>query len=99
MQIEQVPARQWESWIESNDGVVLDVREPDEWALGTLPDAVLISLRDLPAGLDRLDPATPTLVVCRSGNRSQQAAAFMKMSGFETAANMAGGMQALGLQP
>lgn len=99
MEIEQVPASEWEGWIEQNGGVVLDVREPLEWQLGTLPGAVRIRLGELPEALDSLNPSTPTLVVCRSGSRSHQAAMFLTISGFASAANMAGGMKALGLQP
>lgn len=81
-----------------NDGVILDVREPHEWELGTLPGAVRLRMGELPASLERLDPGRPTLVVCRTGSRSQQAAVFLTMSGFEHAANLAGGMHALGMQ-
>jgi rhodanese-related sulfurtransferase len=99
VEISQIPAHDWEQWVKENDAVVLDVREPYEWELGTLPGAIKIRLADLPSSLDSLDPSRPTLVVCRSGGRSLQAAAFLTMSGFELAANMAGGMHALGMQP
>lgn len=98
MEIEQVPAHEWESWTEEHDGLILDVREPDEWELGTLPGAVRLRMGDLPGSLDRLDPQRPTLVVCRTGSRSQQVAVFLTMSGFDQAANLAGGMHALGMQ-
>lgn len=98
MEISQIPAHEWEHWVKENDAVVLDVREPFGWELGTLPGAVKIRLADLPSSLESLDPARPTLVVCRSGGRSLQAAAFLAMSGFDKAANMAGGMHALGMQ-
>jgi len=94
--IEQVPAAAWQSWIEQNDGVLLDVREPNEWAQGMLPDSVTISLPFLPAGLNRLSPDRPILVVCRSGNRSMVAAHFLQRNGFR-AANMTGGLTAIGL--
>lgn len=98
MRIEQVPAFEWKEWIEANEGILLDVREPGEWALGTLPGARCLRMGDLPAALDTLDKERPILLVCRSGNRSNQAAAFLKMRGFESAANLAGGMVELGLQ-
>lgn len=78
--------------------MILDIREPFEWQMGTLPGAVRIRMADLPSSLESLDPARPTLVVCRSGSRSMQAAAYLSMSGFEAPANMAGGMKALGMQ-
>lgn len=99
MEIEQVPASEWKNWIDKNNGVILDVREPHEWALGILPGALQISMGSLPKTLDSLDKTADILVVCRSGNRSQHVAAFMKMSGFESVANLAGGMKALGMQP
>ncbi len=99
MEIEQVPASEWKNWVEKNNGLLLDVREPHEWALGTLPGALQISMGSLPDAIETLNRAACILVVCRSGNRSQHVAAFMKMSGFESVANMSGGMKALGMQP
>ena len=78
--------------------MLLDVREPDEWALGTLPEAVLISMGDIPGRLPELSGEDGVLVVCRSGARSQQVAVFLSMNGATNVANLAGGMKALGLQ-
>jgi rhodanese-related sulfurtransferase len=39
-----------------------------------------------------LDKSRPTIVVCRSGARSAQAAAKLEKAGFEKVANLAGGM-------
>lgn len=98
MEIEQVPATEWREWIDANEGVIIDVREPDEWELGVLESAHTVSLGDLPLHVESFDRETPVLMVCRSGNRSQHAAAFFKMSGYQTVANLSGGMKALGLQ-
>lgn len=99
MEIEQVPASEWENWITRNDGVLIDVRQPFEWQLGTLPGAKLISMGDLPDEMESLDRSAPVLLVCHSGSRSHQAAVFMMISGFKEVANLAGGMKALGMQP
>lgn len=96
-QVEQVFAPDWETWVTNNDGRVLDVREPKEWALGTLPDSVKLSIGEIIARRDELDSQTPWLVVCHTGGRSQQVATYLTMNGY-TAANLAGGMKALGLQ-
>lgn len=93
--IEQVMAPAWQAWTRQHDAVVLDVREPHEWAAtGVLPGSELISLGELPRSLDRLDPRTAILVVCRSGNRSQTAAEFLTRAGFR-AANLSGGIIAV----
>ncbi|MCD9154318.1 rhodanese-like domain-containing protein [Aeromicrobium duanguangcaii] len=73
--------------------IVLDVREPFEWARGHLPDAVHIPLGDLPARVDELDPQRPVLVVCHLGQRSAHAAAWLNHVGRE-AINLEGGMDA-----
>ena len=95
--IEQVPARQWNTWVDEHDAVVLDVREPAEWAQGLLPDAVTMAMSRIATEWQRLDPAIPVLVVCRSGNRSNSVARALANAGFARVANMAGGMVALGM--
>ncbi|MFZ0014689.1 MAG: rhodanese-like domain-containing protein [Acidimicrobiia bacterium] len=95
--ISHVPATDWQSWVEDNDAAVLDVREPREWDLGTLPGAVLISQGELLDRIGELPKDKPILCVCRSGNRSTNVATFLAFNGYEVA-NLAGGMHALGMQ-
>ncbi|HEX9645833.1 MAG TPA: rhodanese-like domain-containing protein [Acidimicrobiia bacterium] len=95
--VEQVPAASWEQWAAQRDAVILDVREPIEWALGTLPGARLMAMSTIADEWQDLDPARPHLVVCRSGNRSDTVAKALQAAGFEQVANLAGGMVALGL--
>ena len=95
--IEQVPARRWQEWQREHDGVVLDVREADEWAGGTLPDARTMAMSGISTEWQALDPETPILVVCRSGNRSNTVARALANAGFARVGNMAGGLAALGL--
>lgn len=75
--------------------VLLDVREPDEWAAGHAPGAIHIPLGDLPARLAELpEPDAGALAVtCRGGGRSSRAVAWLLQQGFEVA-NLDGGMQA-----
>lgn len=93
----QVPASDWETWVTSKEATILDVREPHEWAQGTLPEALLISQGQLMDRLHEIPKDRPVLCVCRSGNRSANVALFLAFNDFE-AANMAGGMKALGMQ-
>ena len=95
--VEQVPASGWREWQEATGGILLDVREPLEWAQGTLPGSVTLSLSQLPASLGQLDSKQPILVVCRAGNRSQLAAQFLAHNGFSQVANLAGGLRKIGL--
>lgn len=95
--IEQVSPSEWERWVTANEAIVLDVREPVEWAGGTLPGSTNVSLSYLAASLDQLDRTKPILVVCRAGNRSLLAAQFLGQNGFAKAANLTGGLTQLGL--
>lgn len=98
IEIEAVPAEVWSEWVEANDGVLLDVREPNEWAQGTLPDALLIPVSELMSRMSQIPTDRAVLCVCRSGDRSHQVAAFLKFNGYDGVANMIGGMKALGMQ-
>ena len=42
--IPQVAAPEWKTWVEDNDAVILDVREPMEWARGTLEGSRKVQL-------------------------------------------------------
>jgi rhodanese-related sulfurtransferase len=96
--VEQVPAGAWKHWVDTNEAMVLDVREPMEWAAtGVLPNSERISLGSLSSLLHRLDRDTPILAVCRSGNRSQSAAQMLVQAGFRRVANLSGGLVALGV--
>jgi rhodanese-related sulfurtransferase len=96
--MENVPAAEWETWITETEGALLDIREPQEWEMGTLPGVIKISMGEIPQRMSELDTTQPLLVICRSGARSHQVAAYLSMSGFARVANMTGGMKALGLQ-
>lgn len=73
--------------------VLLDVREDDEWQAGHAPGAVHMALGDLGREYGRLPDDAPVLCVCRTGHRSERAAAALRGAGYD-ASNVAGGMKA-----
>ncbi|NIR38344.1 MAG: rhodanese-like domain-containing protein [Actinobacteria bacterium] len=75
-------------------GQLIDVREPDEVATGTLPGAINIPLAELPGRIDELDRSRTVVLLCRSGGRSAMAAEFLTNQGFDDVVNLAGGMLA-----
>ena len=95
--VERVPALEWEQWSSDSGAMILDVREPSEWDLGCLPGSTRISMGEIVARLGEIDRDQPVLVVCRSGSRSLQVANYLTANGFQ-AANLEGGLKALGLQ-
>ncbi len=76
--------------------VIVDVREPHEWALGTIkePDVRLIPLGDVPARMHELDSADEIVLQCRSGVRSAKALGILEQAGFRKLKNLTGGILA-----
>ena len=72
---------------------ILDVREPEEWDEYHIPGATLIPLGDLEARLAEVPSDQPIVVVCRSGNRSQQGRDILTTAGYSDVASMAGGLK------
>ncbi|HEC11380.1 MAG TPA: rhodanese-like domain-containing protein [Acidimicrobiales bacterium] len=75
-------------------GTIIDVRESDEIATGTLPGAVHIPLGQIPSRASEIDRSRPVALLCRSGARSGQAAVYLAQSGFDEVINLDGGMLA-----
>jgi hydroxyacylglutathione hydrolase len=74
------------------DGLQLvDIRNPGEVESGTIADAVTIPVGQLPARLDELDPAAPTVVYCAGGYRSSVAASVLRQAGFADVSDIIGG--------
>lgn len=75
------------------DGVfVLDVRTQEEWDEYHAPNTTLIPLDQLPSRLSELPKDREIVVVCRSGNRSQEGRDILLAAGFN-ATSMAGGLR------
>ena len=65
--------------------VILDVRQPDEFAAGHLADAVNLDWLNpskFSEGMAQLDKNRTYYIYCRSGRRSNAAASKMKREGF-----------------
>lgn len=78
----------------TDDVVLVDVREPNEYAAGHAPGAVSVPLgevRDRAGEITEL--AGPVHVICKSGGRSQKAAEFLAGQGVRVV-NVTGGTTA-----
>jgi rhodanese-related sulfurtransferase len=79
--------------VEAQGGVLLDVRELDEWLSVRAPGALHIPMRELSMSIDRL-PADGTIAcICHVGARSAVVAEALVDAGYD-AVNVAGGMEA-----
>lgn len=71
---------------------VLDVRTQEEWDDYHAPNTTLIPLDQLPARVNELPKDREIVVVCRSGNRSQQGRDILLNAGFTQVTSMKGGL-------
>jgi rhodanese-related sulfurtransferase len=95
MQVEEISPLELKRRLEAGAPLrVIDVREPWEVAIASLPETLNIPLNELPQRLQELDPKADTVVMCKSGGRSGRAAAFMLSRGFGRIANLTGGIDA-----
>ena len=74
--------------------LVLDVREPYEYAAGHVPGAVNVPLGTLGGRLGEFDANRETFVICEHGHRSVTAVGQLKRAGFTNVVNVAGGTSA-----
>jgi sulfur-carrier protein adenylyltransferase/sulfurtransferase len=79
--------------IERGDEFILvDVREPEEFAIGRIPGSRLIPQRTVPERLHELSTADEIVVHCRSGVRSGKIVELMKQAGYRKVKNLVGGI-------
>ena len=71
--------------------VLLDVREPHEYAAGHIAGAINLPQADLATRLEELPRDRKLLVVCQAGMRSRRAAQFLSQVGFDDIASVRGG--------
>ena len=97
--IDHVRPAQLAAWLATHERpLVLDVREP--WELQTASvtpqgfELAAIPMGELPARLAELDPARPVACLCHHGMRSLRVAGFLAQQGFDTVANITGGIDA-----
>jgi len=78
--------------------IVLDVREPHEWAIAHIDGARLIPLSELPERLGELDGHAEIVTHCHHGIRSMKALEILKAAGFAKVRSLKGGIDAWSVQ-
>jgi rhodanese-related sulfurtransferase len=84
------------SLINRSNALVLDVREQNEYDAGHIINSRLIPKGKVKERIGELEKyrERPIVVVCRSGNRSESATAFLNKQGFTQVHNLTGGVMA-----
>jgi NADPH-dependent 2,4-dienoyl-CoA reductase/sulfur reductase-like enzyme/rhodanese-related sulfurtransferase len=83
-----MPVSHWDS---ADKGFLLDVRNPPELAVESVPNALNIPLPQLRARLGEIPRDREILVICRSAQRAYYATRILLQNGFK-ARNISGGM-------
>ena len=92
--IKEIDAHELSNWLNDKEGEfrVIDVREFNEIAAGTIPNAEPIPMATIPMRLNELDREKEMVFICRSGARSAQVCMFLQQQGFNNVTNLRGGM-------
>lgn len=94
--IKTLPVSQAVLLMNHESAVVVDVREPDEFRAGHIPNAINIPLGTLSGRLKDIEKYKdrPILLSCRTSQRSAQAATLLRKQGFTAAHILGGGITA-----
>jgi len=92
--VEIEPAELMREWTANPALVVLDVREPHEYAIARIEGARLIPLSELAGRLRELDGRAEIVTHCHHGLRSLKAREILKGAGFASVRSLAGGIDA-----
>jgi rhodanese-related sulfurtransferase len=92
--VKEIEASELALWVnDANHKMrVIDVRQMQEIATGTVPKAEAFPLHILPAKIHELSHEEKLVIICRSGARSAQACLFLQQQGFSNVYNLRGGM-------
>lgn len=92
--IEQINSKQLkEIWEDpDSDMNLIDVREVHEYVAGHIPGVPLIPMMTIPQHVSQMDKQKAYVFICRSGQRSQQVALYLKSLGFSKVYNYIDGM-------
>jgi len=81
-----------------NPPVLLDVREPDEYAVCRIEGSRLIPMNTVPTRLAEIPADAWVLVQCHHGGRSMRVTQFLRSKGFARVTNLQGGIDAWSLK-
>lgn len=92
--VEVLNSDKFEQKLQVADIQLVDVRTPEEFADGHLPNAINVNIMgdDFDTEMAKLDKDKPIMVYCKSGGRSAKAASKLKVQGFKNISDLEGGI-------
>ena len=90
--------KQLAAYLQQSDNrpLLLDVREPWEFARCHIAESELIPMQQIPLAVEQsqLDPMREIVVICHHGIRSRQVAYYLELQGYTKLINLEGGVEA-----
>jgi rhodanese-related sulfurtransferase len=92
--VETVTAEKFKNLVDTGNGIILDVRTPEEAAGGHIANAQVINVNDssFTKKINLLPKDKEVYVYCRSGKRSLKAAGLLRKNGFGRIYNLENGI-------
>lgn len=92
--LKNVDAPEFKKLVEAGNGIILDVRTPEEVAQGYINNASTINIydEDFEEKINLIPKNKEIYVYCKSGGRSAEAAKMLKKNGFNKIYNLNNGM-------
>ncbi|MBK7129203.1 MAG: thioredoxin fold domain-containing protein [Crocinitomicaceae bacterium] len=94
--IKTISADEFKTLTESGNGIILDVRTPEEISAGYIPNSSAINFYDpqFEEKINLMDKNKEIYVYCKAGSRSIKAAEMLSENGFNKVYNLDGGIMA-----
>lgn len=92
--VELVDVNKFKQLTDTGEGIILDVRTPEEYAHGHIANSTLINYYDINFidKINLMQKTKPIYVYCLSGARSSSAAKELTKNGFSKVFNLQGGI-------
>lgn len=97
----EVTVQEAKAMMQENPEIVLiDCREPDEYAIAHIEGAILMPLSEMQQNFPKLEPLKDKSIIvhCHHGGRSLRMVLWMRKNGFLNCINMAGGIDAWSIE-
>ncbi len=93
MMVKEIGPEELKALLDTQELLLLDVRESQEVAYCRIEGSVHLPLREIKDAEERFDKKTPIVVHCHHGPRSMMAAQILMSLGFEDVTNLEGGIE------
>ncbi len=83
MLFDNVSCEEAKRLLEEEEAQLVDVRTPQEFAQGALPNAISVPLQTIQSAEESLDKSKPIILYCVTGTRTRMAKRYLEMMGFD----------------